>query len=331
METLLGVLRAAAESTRLRLLALCARSELTVGELTQILRQSQPRVSRHLKLLCEAGLLDRTREGTNAFYRLKESADGARVARYLVDSIPANDPTLLLDLDRLGTVKRSRAAAAAAYFRKNAARWDGIRALHVDETEVESALLKLMPSGEIHELLDVGTGTGGILRLVADRVDHAVGIDLSRDMLAVARANLEEAGLLNCAVRQGDMYDLPWPPASFDAVTLHLVLHYSDEPFDAIAESARVLRPGGRMVVVDFAPHNVVELRDEHAHRWSGFDDSRIEQWYRAAGMIPRDPVRLQGNPLTVCLWPAMRAPENANPADARSAEAGRADRRSPV
>lgn len=330
MENLLGVLRAAAETTRLRLLALCAQSELTVGELTQILRQSQPRVSRHLKLLCEAGLLDRFREGTNAFYRLKEAGNGARVARYLVESIPTNDPTLLLDLDRLGTIKRNRVAAAADYFRKNAARWNSIRSLHVDEKEVESALLKLMPAGEIHELLDVGTGTGQILRLVANRVDHAVGIDLSRDMLAVARANLEEAGLRNCTVRQSDMYDLPWPPASFDAVTLHLVLHYSDEPFDAIAEAARVLRPGGRMVVVDFAPHDVAELRDEHAHRWSGFEDARIEQWYRAAGMIPRDPVRLQGNPLTVCLWPAVRAPESARPGATRPAAARPTDRRAP-
>ncbi len=325
MESLLGALRAAAEPTRLRLLALCAQSELTVGELTQILRQSQPRVSRHLKLLCEAGLLDRFREGTSAFYRLKEAGDGARVAQYLVEAIPANDPTLLLDLDRLGAIKRSRAAAAAAYFRKNAARWDGIRSLHVDEKEVESALLKLMPAGEIHELLDIGTGTGGILRLVADRVDHAVGVDLSREMLAVARANLEEASLRNCAVRQGDMYDLPWPPASFDAVTLHLVLHYSDQPFDVIAEAARVLRPGGRMVVVDFASHNVAELRDEHAHRRSGFEDAEIEGWYRAAGFIPRDPVRLAGDPLTVCLWPAVRAPEGAGRAAARPA-----DRRAP-
>lgn len=309
MDELLGTLRAAAEPTRLRLLALCARNDLTVSELTQILRQSQPRISRHLKLLCDSGLLDRFPEGTNAFYRATGSGRGAGVARFLVDAIPADDPTLAHDLGRLEAVKRRRAKTAAQYFKKNAARWDGVRSLHVDEEKVERALLKLLPAGSIGELLDVGTGTGRILQLFSDRVDRAIGIDLSRDMLGVARANLEENDLHNCLVRHGNMYDLPWPAASFDAVTLHLVLHYAEDPADAVAESARVLRPGGCMVVVDFAAHDVEELRRDHAHRWLGFEDAKIESWFRGAGLTPEPPEHLKGDPLTVCLWPAVRRP----------------------
>ncbi len=309
MDDLLGTLRAAAEPTRLRLLALCARNDLTVSELTQILRQSQPRISRHLKLLCDSGLLDRFPEGTNAFYRATGDGRRAGVARFLVDAIPADDPTLAHDLGRLEVVKRRRAETAAQYFKKNAARWDGVRSLYVDEEKVEGALLKLLPAGMIGDLLDVGTGTGRILQLLSGRVERAVGIDLSRDMLGVARANLEGSDLQNCLVRHGNMYDLPWPAASFDVVTLHLVLHYAEDPADAIAESARVLRPAGRMVIVDFAAHDVEELRHAHAHRWLGFDDAKIQSWFRDGGLTPETPERLKGDPLTVCLWPAVRRP----------------------
>jgi DNA-binding transcriptional ArsR family regulator len=213
MDFLLTALKAAAEPTRLRLLALCAHGELTVSELTQILGQSQPRVSRHLKLLCDAGLLDRFREGTWAFYRRAERGPCAELARTLIDAIPADDPTLALDLERLDAIKRSRAEAAAAYFRENAARWHEMRSLHVPERDVEAALTQLLPAEGIRDLLDLGTGTGRMLELFGPRVERALGVDLSREMLAVARANLERAGLRNCQVRQADMYQLPLPSA----------------------------------------------------------------------------------------------------------------------
>src|SRR5690349_3123904 len=251
MDTLLTALKAAAEATRLRLLALCAQGELTVSELTQILGQSQPRVSRHLKLLCDAGLLARFREGTWAFYRLAETGAGAALARTLVEAIPADDPVLALDRERLEAIKRGRAEQAATYFRENAARWHEIRSLHVPERDVEAALVGLMPPGRVRDLLDVGTGTGRMLELFGPRVARALGIDSSREMLAVARANLERAGLRHCQVRQADMYQVPLPAGSFDVVIVHQVLHYAESPAGVLAEAARLLRPGGRLLVVD--------------------------------------------------------------------------------
>ena len=308
MDVLLGGLRAAAEPSRLRLLALCAHAELTVSELVQIIGQSQPRVSRHLKLLCEAGLLDRFREGTWAFYRLSEKGRCADLARGLVDLIPHDDETLGLDLKRLEAIKRANADRAAEYFSRNAAEWDKIRSLHIAEAEVEAALLSLLPQAGIDDFLDIGTGTGRVLELIGPRAERAVGIDLSREMLGVARANLQKADLRNCQVRHGDMYKLPFNGQSFDAVAIHQVLHFAEDPAEVIAEAARALRPGGRLVVVDFAPHDLETLRSEHAHRRLGFEDSEVARWFREAGLAPGQAVMLKGDPLTVCLWPASRA-----------------------
>lgn len=312
MDILLSGLRAAAEPSRLRLLALCAHAELTVSELVQIIGQSQPRVSRHLKLLCEAGLLDRSREGTWAFYRLAERGRCAELARLLVDLIPLEDESLALDLERLEAVKRANADRAAEYFRLNATKWDEVRSLHIAEARVEEALVSLLPESGLGDFLDIGTGTGRILELVGPRVERGVGIDVSREMLAVARANLQEAGLRNCQVRQGDMYQLPFPGESFDAAVIHQVLHFASDPAEVIAEAARALKPGGRLVVVDFAPHGVEYLRDEQAHRRLGFDTREVSAWFRAAGLAPGATVELAGDPLTVCLWPATRAANDA-------------------
>jgi ubiquinone/menaquinone biosynthesis C-methylase UbiE len=310
MEQLLSALRAAAEPTRLRLLALCALGELTVSELTDILGQSQPRVSRHLKLLCEAGLLDRFREANWAFYRLARGGPAGELARRLVELIPQDDPVVGLDRERLEAVKRQRAAAAEAYFRANAGQWDRIRSLHIDEREVEAALVRLLADEPIDDLLDIGTGTGRILEVMDGRVERAVGVDLSREMLAVARVNLARAGAGNCSIRQGDMYQLPFAGASFDAVVIHQVLHYAERPARVIAEAARVLRPGGRLVIADFAPHALEFLRAEHAHRRLGFADSEIVAWCREAGLDPADPEHLAGATLTVVLWLARKTAE---------------------
>lgn len=315
MDQFLIKLRAIAEPTRLRLLVLCAHGELTVSEITRILGQSQPRVSRHLKLLVEAGLLRRLREGTSAFYRLAQGTNGSAngngggddLVRRLVELLPTDDPTLALDRERLEAIKLARAEAAAAYFRSNAAHWDELRKLYVDESEVESRLIKLLPLAASDQLLDVGTGTGRILEIFGDKVTHALGIDLSRAMLAVARANLERCGLANCQVRHGDMYKLPVPTASFDAVTFHQVLHFADDPGAAIKEAARVLRPGARLVIVDFAPHQLESLRTEHAHRRLGFASEEVAGWCRAAGLELVASEDLPGDPLTVMLWAADR------------------------
>jgi len=307
MQVLLGALKAAAEPTRLRLLALCAHADLTVSDLTQILGQSQPRISRHLKLLSEAGLLDRMREGNWVYYRLAGRGTGAELGRSLVDAVPEDDAQINLDLARLEDIKRARAAKAEGYFRRNAARWDEIRALYVAEEKVEQVFLDLLSGTRVGELIDIGTGTGRILELLAPRAQHALGLDLSREMLAVARAKLDKAGLRNCELRQGDMYQLPLPPRSVDAVTVHQVLHFSETPAAAIAEAARVLKPGGRLLVADFAAHELEALRDTHAHRWLGFRDADVHDWFLAAGLQPGVPVTLPGDPLTVVVWPADR------------------------
>jgi ubiquinone/menaquinone biosynthesis C-methylase UbiE len=309
MEQLLAALRAIAEPTRLRLVVLCARGELTVSELTQILGQSQPRVSRHLKLLCEAGLLDRFREGSWVFYRLSHTGPAGALARQLVSACDDTDPTIALDLQRLAVIKRQRADIASAYFRENAARWDRIRSLYIDEREVEAALVEIIASADPRDLLDIGTGTGRILEVLAPRVERALGIDQSREMLSVARVNLERAGMENGSVRLGDMYQLALPDESFDAVVIHQVLHYADRPAMAIAEAARVLRPNGILVLVDFAPHSLEFLRDEHAHRRLGFADSEVAEWCRAVGLDPEPPRRLPGDPLNVVIWTAHRQP----------------------
>lgn len=306
MEALLTGLRAVAEPTRLRLIALSAAAELTVSELTLILGQSQPRVSRHLKLLCEAGLLDRFREGTWAFYRVSRRGPGAELAQHLLSLLPSDDPTLTLDRERLAAVQRTRAAAAANYFSANAAEWDRIRSLHVPERDVEAAILDRLDLA-MEDVLDIGTGTGRLLGLLAPRAARGIGVDINRDMLAVARANLEQAGLANASVRQADLYQLPFPGAGFDAVTLHQVLHFLDDPARALAEAARVLRPGGRIVIVDFLPHEREELRERFTHRRLGFSDDEIAGWCESLGLSFDPPTHLAGDPLTVAIWSATR------------------------
>ena len=318
MDQLLAGLRAAAEPTRLRLLALCGRAELTVTELTQILGQSQPRVSRHLKLMCEAGLLERFREGAWAFYRLAQRGSAAPLASHLAALLPSDDPGLALDFERLEGVKRSRAAAAAEYFRANAGEWNRIRSMHIDEAEVERAVLAAVGDGDIGDYLDIGTGTGRLLELIGPRARHALGVDLSREMLAVARANLERAGLTHCSVRQADMYQLPLGSHAFDVVTIHQVLHYLEDPATAIAEAARVLAPGGRLIIVDFAPHTLEDLRALHAHRRLGFREAEVVEWCAAAGLSARPAAHLPGQPLTVSVWAADRAPVQAAQPGAR-------------
>lgn len=307
MEQFLTALRAMAEPTRLRLLRLLERGDLTVSEMTHILGQSQPRVSRHLKLMCDAGLLDRFPEGAWVFYRLAAGGVGAALAGRLLALLPAADAVLALDQERLAAVRAVRAAQAQDYFTLNAGQWDRLRSLHVDEAEVEAALVRAVGGRHFHDLVDLGTGTGRVLEVLAPHVGRGVGIDLSREMLAVARANLDRAELRHCMVRQGDITQVPLPAAVADVVTIHQVLHYAAEPALVVAEAARILRPGGLVLVVDFAPHHLEELRESHAHRRLGFADDEVAGWLAAAGLVPESPVRLPGKPLTVVLWSARK------------------------
>lgn len=315
LPALLEALRAAGEATRLRLLALLHEGELTVTELTEILGQSQPRVSRHLKLLVESGLVERHKEGAWAFFRLAERGPVAALARSIAERISADDSERAVDRERFAAVRQARADAATAYFSNHAGEWDALRGLHGSETRIERAIVEMVGAGRIHALLDLGTGTGRILELLAPLADRAVGIDASREMLAVARNNLDKAGLRNAQVRQGDVYALPFVSRSFDLVVLHQVLHFLDDGTRALKEAARVLGHGGRMLIVDLAPHEHEFLRVEHAHRKLGFSEETMTNLLGAAGLHLTAARQLQadfGAGLTVSLWMADAAGEAA-------------------
>lgn len=303
MDKLLGILRAAGEPTRLRIIGLLGHGELTVTELTQILGQSQPRVSRHLKLLSEAGLLSRFQEGTWAFYRLTEDEEASYLARTLVDLIPGDDPIHTRDLERLSMIRGTRAKQAAEYFRANAADWNRIRSLYVPEEDVEQHLLEALKGKKIDALLDIGTGTGRILEIFSPHIERGLGIDLSREMLSVARAMLAEKHITNCQVRLGDMYSIPVGNASQDAVIFHQVLHFADDPESALLEAGRVLKEGGALLIVDFAPHEMEFLREQHAHRRLGFGAKEIAAYAKEAGLKEISTIPLAGGKLTVNIW----------------------------
>ena len=307
MNDLIAGLKAAGEPTRLRLLALCANGELSVTELTQILAQSQPRVSRHLKLMVEAGLLTRLREGSMVFYRIADQHPTASLARKLVELLPEKDPGLQRDMARFEKIRQKRAQIADTYFQENAAQWDKIRALHVPEAEVENRLLAIVGKERIPSFLDIGTGTGRLLELFAPQVDQGLGIDLSSEMLTIARTQLEKHNLKHLQVRKSDMYTMPIDDQTIDLATLHLVLHYSQEPGAVIAEASRTLVTGGRLLIVDFASHEEEQLRIEHKHVRLGFHDDEIAKLMQQNQLALSNTETLVGNPLTVKIWLGTR------------------------
>jgi ubiquinone/menaquinone biosynthesis C-methylase UbiE/DNA-binding transcriptional ArsR family regulator len=307
METLLAALRACAEPTRLRLLALAGRGAFCVSEFTDILGQSQPRLSRHLKLLCEAGLLDREREGANAWFTLPAGARGG-LARDLLARLPGDDPILEADRRQAARVLAERARIASESFQHKGADWDEMRALDLPAQAVEDLLGRLVPAAGVDRLLDIGTGTGRVLELLGSRVGEGFGVDASPAMLALAHARLARAGLGHCTVRLADMYRLPLPAAGFDVAVLQMVLHYAEDPDRVLAEAARVLRPGGRLLVIDLAPHRRTDVTERLAHRWPGFADEVMHRMFAAAGLAPGAPHTI-GGALPVRLWSAARAP----------------------
>ena len=310
---LLAGLKAAGESTRLRLLALLARGELNVTDLTRILNQSQPRISRHLKLLTSAGLIERFREGSWVYFRLASEGGSANLARAIVETLGNEDAVLDRDQVRAEAVLRERSEAAQTYFKGHAGEWDIIRGLHVAEDQVEQAMLNVLGDGPFDCLVDLGTGTGRILELFADRAHRAVGVDVNLDMLSYARTKLEGAGLNHCQVRQGDLFSLGFADGEADAVVLHQVLHFLDDPGGALKEAARILEPGGKLLLVDFAPHELEFLRESHAHRRLGLGSRQVEKWISEAGLKSVSHQTMEpegesaGEKLTVSLWLAEK------------------------
>ncbi len=308
---LVEVLRAAGEATRLRVLQLLAREELAVAELVRILGQSQPRVSHHLRVLARAGLVERFPDGAWVFYRLATDDPIAALAAEVLRRIDPADPLVLRDAERLAEVRCERAGEAADYFARNAPRWDELRSLHVDEAQVEAAMLSAAGPGPFRRLVDLGTGAGRMLALFADRCEGAIGLDLNQQMLNLARAEAAQLGLARCELRHGDIFATGLPPASADLVVIHRVLHYLIDPAAAVMEAARLVAPDGRLLIVDFAPHALEHLRDQHQHRRLGFSGEEMARWLRAAGLEPAPEVVLppaDAAGLTVAIWAATPA-----------------------
>jgi ArsR family transcriptional regulator len=300
--------QALADPTRLRILALLRLMELSVGELAQVLGQSQPRVSRHLKILSDAGVLERRKEGSWVFLTLTD-AERVEPMFALIDdwADSATQSLFAADTARTETIRADRAEAANRYFAGHAEVWDQIRSLHVAESEVERAIDRTLGRRSLGRLVDIGTGTGRMIELFGPRSSQSVGIDRSSEMLRLARVKLESAGIAS-SLRQGDMYALPLPDQSADSVIIHQVLHYAHSPATAIAEAARVLAPEGTLVVVDFAAHDREELRERDAHIRLGFDDEVMGGWFAAAGLDLDRVQHLKGGELTVTLWRGVKA-----------------------
>lgn len=298
------VFRSLADPTRLRILALLRAMELSVGELAQVLGQSQPRVSRHVKILIDAGLAERRKEGSWVFLRLGRTERTAPLFALLDrwEKVDGADPWQVADAARLAAVRADRAAAAERWFASHAVEWDELRSLHVGEGEVEAAVARALDGRPVGRLIDIGTGTGRMIELFGAQAKSALGVDRSPEMLRVARAKLADAGFI-AELRQGDMYALPLESASADTVIIHQVLHYAQQPGAVVAEAARILAPGGRLLIVDFAPHEREELRSRDAHARLGFSDEAMLEWLGAAGLKGRVVEHLKGGELTVTIW----------------------------
>ena len=322
MDRLLTALAAAADPTRLRVLALAARGAFCVNDFCDILGQSQPRLSRHLRLLCESGLLERTREGANAWFVLAQGEAGA-LARDILRRADAEDPVLAADRRGAARVLAERAREASEKFRRAGADWDEMRALDLPAAEVEEALLGLLGEGALGRVLDVGTGTGRLLEFLAPRLECGLGIDASRTMLALARVRLARPEFSHLGVRLADMYALPLRDDSYDVVLLQMVLHYAEDPAQVIAEAARVLAPGGQLLIVDLAPHDRVDLRQRLAHRAMGFADADLARLLGPPGLVVDETAGVAGA-MDVRIWRCVEIPRGQGAARREAAAAGK-------
>ena len=300
---LADLFQAVSDPTRLRILALLSRMELSVGELAQLLDQSQPRVSRHVRILADAGIVERRKEGSWVFLAISDAdRTGPLIGLIAAWTDARSDAVFEQDSARLDAIRADRAEAAQRYFESHADVWDSIRSLHVAEAEVERAIDRALDGRQFATLVDVGTGTGRMIELFGPRASEAIGIDRSSEMLRLARVKLESAGVRS-SLRQGDMYALPLADGCADCIIIHQVLHYAHAPADAIAEAARVLAPDGTLLVVDFAAHEREELRTRDAHLRLGFADEVMKGWFAASGLSIDHIDHLEGGELTVTIW----------------------------
>lgn len=309
-------MRAAGEPTRLRIIALLRHGDLAVGELVNVLNQSQPRLSHHLKTLATAGLVERLPEGAWVFYRLPVSGWARDFLNHLFSQLDVTTGDFPADTDRLEAVRLARREAAEAYFSSIAPDWDRIRAMHYPDELIESAILKTAGPGPFHRIVDLGTGTGRMMTLFANRVMEAEGLDLSHQMLTLARSNLAEAGMTQARVRQGDATATPFESSSADIVIVHQVLHYLEKPERVLIEAGRILTPGGQLIVVDFARHDHEFMREEFGHHRLGIRQDNMQKWVGQAGLVLDEPLRFDPPSdldagIAVLIWKAVKPAES--------------------
>jgi len=325
MTELLDIFRALADPTRLRIVALLREMELAIGELAVVLGQSQPRVSRHVRILVDAAIVERRREGSWVFLRVAQGGPvGDIVARAEGWSFsPREERVIAHDARRLAAIRIERAASAERYFAEHAAEWDAIRSRHVAESEVEAAMLAMMHNRRLGHLLDIGTGTGRMAEIFAPTARCVTALDRSPEMLRIARSKLADQ-TVPIDLIQGDFLNLPMDDASIDSIIIHQALHFAHEPDRVIAEASRVLRGGGHLLVVDFAPHEDEDLRALAAHARLGFSDAQIRGWFASAGLLLETTQALEGGKLAVKLWLGRRRSDEDQPPAAREGDGQR-------
>ena len=314
MDHILNIFRALADPTRLRIMLLLQKMELAVGELAQILDQSQPRISRHIRILDEAGLAERRKEGSWVFLKPGPASELEILGRIFRSSKVAKSDQAMQDQAQLSLVRKARAEMAERYFAAHAQEWDAIRSLHLPEAEVERAMLALLRDAPLGKMLDIGTGTGRMVELFGAAAQSIIAIDNSPEMLRLARAKLldsETASGLNLVqkteLKQGDFNNLPVANGTVDSVILHQVLHYAQHPEAVLVEVSRVLKPAGVVLIADFAAHDREDLRTEHAHARLGFSDESMKHWLTASNLGLVQTRTLDGGELTVKIWVARK------------------------
>lgn len=315
MNQLVSGLKAAAEPTRLSIISLCAGNDLSVSDLVRILGQSQPRISKHLRILVDAGILTRSREGNHIFHRASREPPGGPLVNHVLSLLSESGIDVTPYFDTLSDIKAERAHRAALFFDEIAEDWDRLRRLHVAEETIEKALIEAMPAEPVDRLIDIGTGTGRILECVAPYCRQGIGVDKSHKMLSLARSRLDSANLTHCSLRHGDMYALEFRDGLFDIAISHMVLHFAEEPQSALAEAARILKPKGQLLLVDFVAHDQEELRTNGGHFWLGFDEARLNELMADAGLTLDRLQILPGAPISVFLCAARKTDDQPQPA----------------
>ncbi|HBA88778.1 MAG TPA: ArsR family transcriptional regulator [Geobacter sp.] len=280
---MLDLLKALADPCRLRLVAVLLRAEFTVQELTQILAMGQSRISRHLKILTEAGVLSVKRQGTWSYYRVGDGNDFFRAIRPAVERELERLPERRDDLAAVALALEARRKRSLEFFDQHARSWDVLSRTLLPVPEYQERLLALVPS--VDTLLEIGVGTGALLPDLARRAHKVIGVDHSPAMLEEARRRVADDGNGAAELRLGEMTHLPLADGGAGCVVANMVLHHAADPQAVLAEIARVLKPQGTLVLADLARHEREWAREQLADQWLGFEVEELQGWLKGAGL----------------------------------------------